>query len=287
MEKGRTKKYLNELKNQALIILGVLSAGMGLKGFLLPNHFIDGGVTGISMLVSEVTGYPLPLLIVLINVPFVAMALRLIGLRFAVKSAAAIGALSLCLMAVDFPVMTTDKILSSIFGGFFLGGGIGAAVRGGSVLDGTEIAALLISRKSHLLKVGDVILIGNIFIFSAAAWFLGAESALYSILTYFSASKTVDFLVYGIEEYHGVMIISRKSEKIRTAILHGMGRGVTVLKGEGGLSENEQKILFCVVTRLEIPKIKVIAKEIDPSVFIVIHAVADASGGIVKKRALH
>lgn len=280
------KRYLSELKSLLLIIMGVLSAGMGLKGFLLPNHFIDGGVTGISMLISEVADYPLPMLILIINVPFIIMALRLIGMKFAVKSAAAIAGLSLCLLILDFPMMTSDKILSSIFGGFFLGGGIGAAVRGASVLDGTEIAALLISKKSHLLKVGDVILIGNIFIFSAAAWFLGVESALYSILTYFAASKTVDFLVYGIEEYHGVMIISRKSEKIRTAVLQGMGRGVTVLKGEGGMTEKEQKILYCVVTRLEIPKIKVIAKEIDPSVFIVIHAVADASGGIVKKRAL-
>ena len=160
-------------------------------------------------------------------------------------------------------------------------------MRGGAVLDGTEIAALLVSKSSAILKVGDVILILNIFIFSAAAFFLGVESAMYSILTYFAASKTIDFLVYGLEEYHGITIVSARSEDIRKAILHDLNRGVTVYQGRGGLTEIQQDILYCVVTRLEISKIKTIAEDIDETAFITVHHIADASGGTVKKRLLH
>jgi uncharacterized membrane-anchored protein YitT (DUF2179 family) len=174
-----------------------------------------------------------------------------------------------------------------VFGGFFIGAGIGLAMRGGAVLDGTEIAALLVSKSSHILKVGDVILILNVFIFAAAAVLLGVESALYSMLTYFAASKTVDFLVYGIEEYHGIVIVSVRSQDIRRAILHDLNRGVTVYQGRGGLSETEQDILYCVVTRLEIAKVKAIIHELDEAAFVVIHHIADASGGMVKKRILH
>lgn len=273
--------------NIGLIILGIFSAAFGLKGFLLSSHFIDGGVTGISMLLSSALGVPLALLILVINLPFIAVGYKQIGKAFALKSALAIAGLSLCLAFVKFPDVTPDKLLTAVFGGFFIGAGIGLAMRGGAVLDGTEIAALLVSKSSHILKVGDVILLLNIFIFAAAAFLLGIESALYSMLTYFAASKTVDFLVYGIEEYHGIMIVSARSQEIRQAILHGLNRGVTVYLGRGGLSETEQEILYCVVTRLEISKVKGIIAELDESAFVVIHHIADASGGMVKKRILH
>jgi uncharacterized membrane-anchored protein YitT (DUF2179 family) len=182
---------LSETKNTLLIVAGIFSAAFGLKGFLLSSRFIDGGVTGISMLVSDVLGFPLAVLILLINLPFIALGFRQIGTKFAVKSALAITALAVCLFVVSFPDVTPDKLLTAVFGGLFIGAGIGLAIRGGAVLDGTEIAALLISRNSHLLRVGDVILILNIFIFLAAAFFLGVESAMYSILTYVSASKTI------------------------------------------------------------------------------------------------
>ena len=273
--------------NIGLVLLGIFSAAFGLKGFLLSSHFIDGGVTGISMLLSSVLGFPLALLISIINLPFIAVGYKQIGKAFAIKSALAIAGLSLCLAFVKFPEVTPDKLLTAVFGGFFIGAGIGLAMRGGAVLDGTEVAALLVSKSSHILKVGEVILLLNIFIFAAAAFLLGIESAMYSMLTYFAASKTVDFLVYGLEEYHGIMIVSSRSQEIRQAILHDLNRGVTVYLGRGGLSETEQEILYCVVTRLEISKVKAIIEELDEAAFVVIHHIADASGGMVKKRILH
>ena len=273
--------------NLGLIVAGIFSAAFGLKGFLLSSHFIDGGVTGISMLLANALSFPLAILILIINLPFIAVGYRQIGKSFALKSALAIAGLSLCLGFVKFPNVTPDKLLTAVFGGFFIGAGIGLAMRGGAVLDGTEIAALLISKSSAILKVGDVILILNIFIFASATFLLGVESALYSMLTYFAASKTVDFIVYGIEEYHGIIIVSARSQEIRQSILHDLNRGVTVYQGRGGLSETEQEILYCVVTRLEISKVKEIVNSFDESAFVVIHHIADASGGMVKKRVLH
>src|SRR4051794_16049721 len=177
--------FLRAAKNTLLIVLGILSAGLGLKGFLLSSHFIDGGVTGVSMLISTVLGWPLSILILVINLPFIALGYRQIGKAFALKSMFAIAGLALCLAFIKYPDVTPDKLLTAIFGGFFIGAGIGLTIRGGAVLDGTEVAALLVSKGSNLLKVGDVILILNIFIFTAAAFFLGIEVAMYSILTYF------------------------------------------------------------------------------------------------------
>src|ERR687890_1058599 len=250
------KSHRREAVNVVLVALGILSAAFGLKGFLLSSRFIDGGVTGVSMLLSDVTGLPLALLIPVINLPFLALGYRQIGARFALKSAAAIAGLSLCLALLHFPDVTPDKLLTAVFGGFFIGAGIGLAIRGGAVLDGTEVAALLVSRRSSLLRVGDVILILNVFIFTAAAFFLGVESALYSVLTYFAASRTLDFLLHGIEEHTAVIVVSEQSEEIRQAVIRDLARGVTVYKGRRGWTDAEQDILFCVVTRLEIGRVK-------------------------------
>jgi uncharacterized membrane-anchored protein YitT (DUF2179 family) len=281
------KSFIREAANSLLIIMGILCAGMGIKGFLLSSHFIDGGVTGISMLLATVLGYPLSILIPLINLPFIALGYRQIGGKFALKSTLAIAGLSLCLAYVHYPDVTPDKLLTAVFGGLFIGAGIGLAIRGGAVLDGTEIAALLISKNSHLLKVGDVILILNIFIFAAAAFFLGIDPALYSVLTYLAASKTVDFLIHGIEEYNAIIIMSDKSDEIRDAIVGILSRGVTIYNGRGGMSGNPMQILYCVVTRLEIGRVKNVVHEIDATAFVVIHPLADAAGGIIKKTALH
>jgi uncharacterized membrane-anchored protein YitT (DUF2179 family) len=272
--------------------MGIFSAAFGLKGFLLSSHFIDGGVTGVSMLLAAVLKLPLSILILIINIPFIVLGLRQIGLKFAIKSALAIAGLSLCLAFVKFPDVTPDKLLTAVFGGFFIGAGIGLAIRGGAVLDGTEIAALLISKKSNLLRVGDVILILNIFIFLAAAFFLGVESALYSILTYAAASKTIDFIIHGIEEYTAITIISTKGEEIKEAIISGLNRGVTVYKGAGGMGSKgvrdlEQSILYCVVTRLEIGKVKDVVNDIDQAAFITTHALSDVKGGLIKRPLLH
>ena len=286
------KPLINEAKNTILIVLGIFSAAMGLKGFLLSSHFIDGGVTGVSMLLAQVLGLPLAVLIFVINLPFIAIGYRQIGKLFALKSTLAIAGLSLCLAFVSFPDVTPDKLLTAVFGGFFIGAGIGLAIRGGAVLDGTEIAALLVSRNSHLLKVGDVILIFNVIIFLAAIYFLGVESALYSILTYIAASKTIDFILHGIEEYTAITIISNEHFAIKQAITGRLHRGVTVYKGSGGLGtrgENiaDRDILYCVVTRLEIGSIKTVVNELDPNAFVTTHSLSEVDGGLIKRAALH
>jgi uncharacterized membrane-anchored protein YitT (DUF2179 family) len=276
-----------ELLNAALILLGILSAGLGLKGFLLPSGFIDGGVTGVSLLLATFSAPPLAFWLPVINAPFVIVGYRQLGPAFAVRSALAIAALAAVLALLDYPTVTQDRLLDAVFGGFFLGAGIGLAVRGGAVLDGTEIAALLISKRSTLLRVGDVILGFNVGLFLIAMAALGVEAALYSILTYLTAARTLDFVIHGIEEYTALTIVSGRSADIREAITGILGRGVTVYRGRGGLSNVEKDILYCVVTRLEIGKIKAIARGIDPGAFIVSHALSDVEGGVVKRSALH
>ena len=272
-----------ELLNATVITLGILSAGFGLKGFLLPSGFIDGGVTGVSLLLPRVTSLPLAFWLPVINVPFVLLGYRQLGAAFAVRSALAIGALAAVLAMVHYPIVTQDRLLDAVFGGFFLGAGIGLAVRGGAVLDGTEIAALLISRRSTLLRVGDSILAFNVVLFVTAMAVLGVEPALYSILTYLTAARTLDFVIHGIEEYTAMTIVSGRSAEIRDALTGSLGRGVTVYRGRGGLTSVEQDILYCVVTRLEIGKIKAIVRGIDDSAFIVTHGLSDVEGGVVKK----
>lgn len=267
--------------NFFLVCIGILSAGLGLKGFLVPNHFIDGGVTGTSMFLSELTGIWLSFLILLINTPFVIIGYKQIGKRFSIRSAVAIIALAVAIFVLPYPAITTDKLLAAVFGGFFLGLGIGLAMRGGAVLDGTEVVAILTSRKIGI-TVGDFIFIFNVILFSTAAFFLGIEKALYSMLTYFAASRMVDFIIHGIEEYNGVTIVSEKSIEIRRAILEELGRGVTVFVGRSGRDEVERDILFCVVTRYEIPKIKRTIAEIDEKAFVTIQHISDISGGVIR-----
>lgn len=277
-------------KDAVLIIIGVLSAGFGLKSFLLPVKFIDGGATGISLLTSALSGWPLAVMIVLINLPFILIGYRLIGKLFTVKAVLAIAGLSVCLAVVDYPIVTSDKLLVAVFGGFFLGAGIGFAVRGGGVLDGTEILAIYLSRKIGT-TIGDVIMMINVLIFATAAYFLGIDNALYSMLTYLAASKTVDFLIEGIEEYTGVTIISAKSEEISRVITEKLGRGITVYKGAGGYGkrgyvQEDQHIVFTVITRLEISRLKHEIEIIDPNAFVVMHSIKDTKGGMIKKRPL-
>jgi uncharacterized membrane-anchored protein YitT (DUF2179 family) len=272
------------------VLAGVLLAAFGLKGFLVPNGFIDGGVTGVSLLMNHVTKVPVSVWLVVLNVPFIIMGSRQIGRNFAVTTLLAVILLATTIYFVDFPTITSDKLLISIFGGFFLGAGIGLAMRGGCVLDGTEIMALYINRKS-ILSIGDIILLINLLIFICAAFILSIETALYSILTYLSASKTVDFIIQGIEEYTGVTIVSTKSQEVREAIINKLGRGVTIYKGEGGFGTTGHKknmdIIFTVVTRLEVSKLREEIDKIDRKAFIVMSAINDTKGGIVKQRPLH
>ncbi len=275
------------IKDIFLMSIGVISAAFGLESFLLPNMFIDGGVTGISLLISEVTSIPLYILILVINIPFIFLGLKVIGRRFAIRATIAISGLALTLLIIDFPEVTQDKLLVSVFGGFFLGAGIGLSVRGGGVLDGTEVLAIFMSKKMGT-TVGDSITIINIIIFSAAAYLLSIETALYSMLTYLAASRTLDFVIEGIEEYTGVTIISKYNNEIIAMITDKMRRGVTIYQGKQGHETHgnitEIDIIYTVITRLEISKLTNEIEKIDPDAFVIMHSINDTRGGMIKKR---
>lgn len=288
----RVRRIIAEraIKDVLFISLGVMSAGFGLKGFLLPNQFLDGGVMGISLLTNVLTEIDLSYLVVIINLPFIIIAYTQISKKFAGKTLVAILLLAVALHFIEFPIITSDKLLIAFFGGFFLGLGIGLSIRGGSVIDGTEVLAIYTSRKTTL-TVGDIILAFNIIIFSVAAYVINIETALYAILTYLVASKTVDFVVHGIEEYTSVMIISEKSDEIKDAITNNMGRGVTILKGKGGFGKTGHRtkdydVIYSVITRLELQRLKTEIAKIDESAFVVENSVNDIKGGMIKKRPL-
>jgi len=286
----RKVQIIRAIKDSVFVTLGVLSATLGLKGLLLPNDFLDGGVMGISLLINVTTGVNLSVLIIIINLPFIVMGYTQISKMFGIKTLVAIIGLSVCLAFIDFPIITDDKLLISFFGGFFLGLGIGLSIRGGCVIDGTEVLAIYTSRKTAL-TVGDFILVLNIVIFSVAAYLINIGTALYAILTYLVASKTVDFVVHGIEEYTSVMIVSEKSDEIQNAIITRMGRGVTILKGKSGFGkkgrkERDMDVIYSVITRLELQKLKTEIAKIDPEAFVVENSVSDIKGGMIKKRPL-
>ncbi|MBD2700467.1 YitT family protein [Spirosoma sp. BT702] len=279
------------IKDTIFIVAGVFSAGLGIKGFLTSSNFIDGGVTGISMLLANLFKIPLPFWLLMINLPFIGLGYRQFGRQFALKSTLAIAGLSISLAVVPYPDVTPDFLLTAVFGGFFIGAGIGLTIRGGAVLDGTEIAALLISRSNHTLKVSDVILGLNVAIFGAAAFFLGVGPALYSMITYFAASKTVDFVIHGIEEYTAILIISKNPEPIQKQIIE-QGWGITILSGQGGYGKHGshqeiESVLYTVITRLEISRMRSMVTELDPNAFIIQHSVDDVAGGKVKSLPMH
>lgn len=277
------------LRDGLFIVSGVCSAAFGFKGFLLTNHFIDGGATGISLLLSNLFSIPLYVLLVLINIPFILLGRKIIGKTFAFKTILAIGLLALVVALIPFPDVTKDNLLVAVFGGFFLGAGIGLSMRGGAVIDGTEVLAIFLSRKFGT-SVGDIIIVINVIIFSFAAYFLSIEIALYSMITYLAASRTLDFIIDGIEEYTGVTIISHQSNAIRNMLSDKLGHGFTIYKGESGFGKNGQteeiNIIYTVLTRLELNKLRNELEQIDPNAFIVMSSIRDTRGGMVKKRAL-
>lgn len=246
---------------------------------------------GISLLLNHFIKTDLSVFIVLINIPFVLLGIKQISPQFALKSAAAIFALALSVHFVEIPTLTVDKLLVSIFGGVFLGLGIGLSIRGGAVIDGTEVLAVQVSRKSSL-SVGDSIAIFNFSLFLCVAFLINTETAMYSMLTYISASRSVDFVLSGIEEYIGVTVLSPHFEKIRHMLIHDLQRGVTVYKTEGGYGKmgdikEERKALFCAVTRLEVTRMLTEIDRIDPTAFVIQHSIKDMRGGMIKKRPLH
>lgn len=277
------------IKEYIFIIIGVFSAGFGLKGFLLPNNFIDGGATGISLLLENTTSLSISYLLIIVNIPFIFLAAKTIGRKFAIKSIIAITLLALVVHFIEYPIITEDKLLISIFGGFFLGSGIGLAMRGGSVIDGTEVLAIFISRKLSI-TIGDVLFLINLVIFSFGAYILSVETALYAILTYLSAAKTVDFVVDGVEEYVGVTIISEHHTALQTMLTEKLRRACTIYSGKGGFGKSgksiNRDIIYTVITRLELAKFYTEIDKIDKNAFIVIGIVKDLKGGMIKKKPL-
>jgi uncharacterized membrane-anchored protein YitT (DUF2179 family) len=277
-----------EIKSTLFILLGIMAAGFGLNGFLLPNKFIDGGVTGVSLLLTELTQLPFSVLIILINIPFIFLSYFTLGKSFAIKTLLAIIGLGLCVALVHFPIITNDKLLVAVFGGIFLGAGIGLTIRGGGVIDGTEVLAIYISKKMGV-TIGDIIIIINVLIFGSAAFLLSIETALYAMITYFVASKTLDFIVEGIDEYIGVTIVSSHCKEMRDMIVQTMGRGVTVYKGAKGVGKRGERddldIIYTVITRLEINKLNTEIEKISSTAFVVMTSVKDTRGGMIKKKA--
>lgn len=282
-------ELVHAIKEYIYILIGVFSAGFGLKGFLLPNRFIDGGATGISLLLENITNIELSYLLILVNLPFIVLASRTFSLKFAIKSIVAITFLALVVHYVEYPTITEDKLLIAVFGGFFLGLGIGMAMRGGSVIDGTEVLAIFLTRKLSI-TVGDVLLLINIIIFSFGAYILSIEIALYAILTYLAAAKTVDFVVDGVEEYVGVTIISIEHEKIRNMLIEKLRRACTIYAGKGGYGSRgksyDKDIIYTVVTRLELAKLHTEIDKIDKDAFIIMGIVKDLKGGMIKRKPL-
>lgn len=285
-------KLTHQILDILQMITGVLFAGIALKGFLVPNHFFDGGVTGISLLTHEIYDFNLAILIVVFNIPMMIAGYMLAGRRFALRMLAGVLLLGLSLELLPNFALTADKLLISIFGGVFLGIGIGLVMRAGAALDGIEVIALYTLKRTSF-TITEIILGINILIFSVGAFKFGIETALYSILTYFTATRCIDYVVEGIQAYTGVTIISSKSEVIKYQLVNKLGRGITVYKGERGFlpgnfdESSDCDIIFTVVTRLELRKLKNLVQEVDPKAFVFANTIRETSGGVLKRRHTH
>ncbi len=280
------------LKSLLYTILGVLCAVVALKGFMMPNHFLDGGVTGISILAHEFTHYNISIFLILFNIPFLAIGYHKIGKTFAVRALIAVLLLAVLMNYIDIPVVTNDKILIAIFGGFLIGLGIGLVIKGGGVIDGLEIIADYTNRKSGF-STGEIILAINTMIFLTAALGLGIEPAMYSILTYFTAVKTSDYVVDGFEEYTALTVVSKHHDQVKEIIVKDFGKAIMVYKGERGYLPGafdlkyDCDIVMSIVTRLEIHRIKNAILEKDPDAFFYVHSINEVKGGIIKQLRKH
>lgn len=282
-----TNRVLNTLTKYFLLLLGSAVAAVGLEIFLVPNNIIDGGIVGISIIASYLTKWPLGLFTLILNIPFLFIGYKQIGKSFVVSSLFSTAMFSLFITLLHpVPGLTSDVLLAAVFGGIILGAGVGLILRCGGSLDGTEIIAIILSRRTFL-SVGQIVMIFNIVIFSLAALVLGWDRALYSMLAYFIAHKAIDVVLEGIDEAKAVMIVSDHADKIAEVITARLGRGVTTWEGQGGFSKVQNKILYSVVTRLEISKLRSIVHDIDLNAFITVHDVSDVTGGNYKKRAIH
>ena len=265
------------------LTVGAMIYSAGLNLFLIPNHVIDGGVTGISLLVQELTGIPFSVLIILLNLPFFYVGYRRLGLPLAASSTYAIVVLSLC--SSYFETMnpaTSDPFLSTIFGGIIIGIGVGIVIKSGGSTDGTEILAIWLDNKSAF-SVGEIIMFFNLFILGAAGFIFNWNSAMYSLITYFICSRMIDAVSTGLDSSKGVFIVTTAYDDVADAIVHDMHRAVTRLHGQGGFLKDDKDVLYCVVSRLEVTKLKQVVHHIDPSAFLSVFDVQEVQGGLVKR----
>ncbi|WP_019638609.1 YitT family protein [Paenibacillus fonticola] len=276
LKANRTTELISKF---VLITLGAIIAGVALELFLVPNAIIDGGITGISLMLTNITGIPLGIFLFTINLPFLFVGFRQVGKKFAFSSLYGIAVLSLT-TAYLHPVeaFTHDKLLAVLFGALLLGLGVGLVLRVGGTTDGAEIVAILISKKVNI-SVGQIILIINVVIFIVAGFLLGWDSAMYSIFTYYIASKVMDVIVQGLDESKSVTVITTHYEEVSEAIMKSLGRSTTYLYARGGMSKQDTQVIYCVVSRLELSMLKTVVREIDPGAFIAIETVSDVTGG--------
>lgn len=271
------------MKNILGLLLGAAIYSAGLNLFLIPNHIIDGGVTGISLLIQAVTGLPFTVLIVILNLPFFYLGWKRLGFSLAASATFAIVVLSLCSMYFEtLPPVTTDPFLSTIFGGIIIGVGVGIVIRSGGSTDGTEIVAIWLGGKSSF-SVGQIVLFFNFFILGAAGFVFNWNSAMYSLIAYFICSRMIDVVSVGLDSTKGIFIVASDYDAVSEALINDMHIAVTRFHGEGGFLKTDKDILYCVVSRLEVTKLKEVVQKADPTAFLSIFDVSEVVGGSVKK----
>ncbi|KMY50409.1 YitT family protein [Peribacillus loiseleuriae] len=289
IKKAKHKKLTARqiLQRGILITIGAILMSTGLEVFLVPNNVIDGGITGISIMLSYITDWKLGVFLFVLNLPFFFIGYKQIGKTFALSTLYGIVVLSITSVFLHHvPAFTQDILLASIFGGMIVGVGVGIVIRYGGSLDGTEILAILASKKLPF-SVGEIIMFFNLFIFTCAGFVYSWDRAMYSILAYYVAFKTMDIVIAGLDESKFIWIISDEFREIGDAILHRLGRGVTYLSGEGAFSGDDKKVIFCVINRLEEAKLKEIVKDFDSSAFLAVGDIAEVRGGRFKKKDIH
>lgn len=284
---AKRNQSLRILKKYAMLFIGSIVAAIGLEIFLVPNNIIDGGVVGISIMASHLLGMPLSLFLVVLNIPFLYLGYAQIGKTFALSTLFAITSLAYWVSVFHpIPGLTNDLFLAAIFGGIIIGIGVGVIIRYGGSLDGTEIVAILLDKRTGF-SVGEIIMFFNLFILTSAGFVFSWDKAMYSLVAYFIAFKVIDTVIEGLDESKAAMIVSEKPDEVTEALMARLGRGVTVLHGEGGYTKERKDVLYCVITRLEMAKLKSIVDEIDEGAFVTINDVHEVMGGRFKKKAIH
>lgn len=266
------------------LFVGAMIYSAGLNLFLVPNQIIDGGVVGVGLIATELTGIPFSVWVVLLNIPFFILGYRKVGASLAAYATAAVLILSFWSpIFEEMPPFTTDPFLATIFGGVIIGIGVGIVIRSGGSLDGTEIMAIWLDRRSAF-SVGESVMFCNIFILGSAGFVFSWNSAMYSLVAYFICSKMIDIVSAGLDESKGVFIVTEKSDEVGDAIMNQMHRAVTFIHGEGGYLRNDKNILYCVISRLEVTRLKFITHDIDPQAFLSVFDVREVQGGFLKKK---